>query len=316
MPDKFLLVNKNYTDHSRRGFIQATGALALLNLLPGFSVAQESSSDSLSLRIMSCNIRVALDEDETKGVGWSKRKQLCLDIISNHRPGIICLQEVLKNQSEDFIRHFSSYQLLGFDGPEMDAHKTGYHGIAKNPILFDKKQFILLSAGTYWLSETPLIAGSLSWNSARARHANWVRLKDKKTGKEFRVVNLHLDHIAESARQQQIALVLKEADQYQKDFPQLLAGDFNAKPSSEVVRKVLSADWKDAHAELHGNIESEFTVHEFKGLDYPKAKEKGKIDFVFYKGGWKPIASKIITDHKNGQYPSDHFFLLTDLVID
>ncbi len=292
------------------------GGSALLPLLPAVSFCEESilpGGKNKAHRIMCCNIRVALDEDEQKGVGWSKRKHLCIDTIRKQKPDIICLQEVLKIQSEDFQKAFPSFQLLGFDGPEMDAHKEGYHGIAKNPVLFDSSRYILLNAGTYWLSETPLIGGSKSWDTARARHVNWVRLKDKISEKEFRVINLHLDHISETARQQQVKLALQECNQYQNDFPQFLAGDFNAKATGEVVSLVKSHGWKDAHFELNGFDEEEFTVHEFKGLEYSKKKEKGKIDFLFYKGKVKPVSSKIITDNKAGKYPSDHFFLSTEL---
>src|SRR5690606_23215938 len=111
--------------------------------------------------------------------------------------------------------HFS----FGFEGPEMDAFTEGYHGIAKNPIFFSKKRYELLSAGGFWLSETPLVAGSKSWNTARARHVNWVRLRDKKTGADFRVLNLHLDHKSQLAKEEQTKLVLKEAKQYEGDYP-------------------------------------------------------------------------------------------------
>ncbi|MCH5686766.1 hypothetical protein LWM68_22405 [Niabella sp. W65] len=52
-----------------------------------------------------------------------------------------------------------------------------------------------------------MIAGSKSWETARARHANWVRLKERKTGKELRIVNLHLDHISDEAKLQQARMV-------------------------------------------------------------------------------------------------------------
>ncbi|MCH5686767.1 hypothetical protein LWM68_22410 [Niabella sp. W65] len=40
-------------------------------------------------------------------------------------------QEVLKVQAEDIRKAFPHFNLFGFEGPEMDAHPTGYHGIAK-----------------------------------------------------------------------------------------------------------------------------------------------------------------------------------------
>jgi endonuclease/exonuclease/phosphatase family metal-dependent hydrolase len=302
---------------SRRNFLKGLGAAALLPALPAFSNEDASGKENTgSHRVMSCNIRVALDEDEAKGLGWSSRRDICLKVIKNHKPDIICLQEVLKVQADDCRKFFSSYQLIGFDGPEMDAHLTGYHGIAKNPILFSKDRYELLTAGTYWLSETPLIAGSKSWDTARARHANWIRIREKKTGKEFRVVNLHLDHISAEAKIQQAKMVVDESAQYQPEYTQILTGDFNSRFDSNVFASVRNGGWKESYETIHGEKEAGHTGHEFQGVKYDKASSKGRIDYIWYRGKIKPIDAIIVKDDVNGKYPSDHFFLQADLVIE
>ena len=48
----------------------------------------------------------------------------------------------------------------------------------------------------------------MAWGTARARHCNWVRLRDKSTGVEFRVMDIHLDHISEAARQAQMKMAV------------------------------------------------------------------------------------------------------------
>lgn len=266
-------------------------------------------------RLLCCNIRVALDEDEEKGVGWSSRKDICLKIIAKRKPDIICLQEVLKVQSEDFKKYFKDFQLIGFDGPEMDPHPTGYYGIAKNPILFSKKRYELLTAGTYWLSETPLVAGSKSWDTARARHVNWVRLKEISTGKEFRVVNLHLDHVSADAKLHQLNMVVEESLQYDKEFPQIIAGDFNSRYRSNVFTKIREEGWKDVMETLYGEKEMGFTGHAFKGAKYEMPPTGGRIDFIWFRGKVKPLAAEIVRDEIGGVYPSDHFFVQSDLIV-
>lgn len=301
----------------RRKFLKGISAAALLPALPAF--ARESSIASAKTgahRVLTCNIRVALDEDEAKGVGWSARRDICLKVIGSKKPDIICLQEVLKVQADDFRKHFSSFQLFGFDGPEMDAHPTGYHGIAKNPILFSKDRYELLTGGTYWLSGTPLVAGSKSWETARARHANWVRLREKKTGKELRIVNLHLDHVSAEAKIQQAKMVVDESAQYQPDFIQILTGDFNTKFESKVLESVRNGGWKESYETIHGQKEAGHTGHEFQGTNYSKASTKGRIDYIWYRGNIKPTSAVIIKDAVNGKFPSDHFFLQADFVID
>lgn len=302
---------------SRRNFVKSFGAALLLPALPAFNreVARASDKNG-NHRVLSCNIRVALDEDEAAGVGWSVRRDICLKIIKSKDPDIVSLQEVLKVQADDLRKYFPSYQLFGFDGPEMDPHPTGYYGIAKNPILFSKERYELLTAGTYWLSETPLVAGSKSWETARARHANWIRIRDKKTGKQLRVVNLHLDHISAEAKIQQAKMVVDESAQYQTDYNQLLTGDFNSKYNSEVFKSVRGAGWKESYETMHGEQEAGFTGHEFQGANYEKGPSKGRIDYIWYRGKVKPVQATIIKDAINGKYPSDHFFMQADFIIE
>lgn len=301
---------------SRRNFLKGLSAAALLPVLPALGRETAVSGKTGSHRILCCNIRVALDEDEAKGVGWSARKDICLKIIKDKKPDIISLQEVLKVQADDLRKYFPSYQLFGFDGPEMDPHPTGYYGIAKNPILFSKDRYELLTGGTYWLSETPLVAGSKSWDTARARHANWVRIKDKRSGKEFRVVNLHLDHVSAEAKVNQAKMVVDESAQYLPDYTQFFTGDFNVKFDSNALTSVRNGGWKESYETVHGNGEAGFTTHEFEGEKYAKGPSKGRIDFIWYRGNAKPTDAAIIRDSVNGKYPSDHFFMQADFVIE
>ncbi|HRO70766.1 MAG TPA: endonuclease/exonuclease/phosphatase family protein [Chitinophagaceae bacterium] len=302
---------------SRRHFLKGLGAAALLPALPSLGMTSEESKEKLdSHRVLSCNIRVALDEDETKGVGWSSRKNICIEIIKDKNADIICLQEVLKVQAEDFRKSFPSYQLFGFDGPEMDMHATGYHGIAKNPILFSNSRYHLLGGGTYWLSETPLVAGSKSWDTARARHVNWVRLREKSSDRELRVINLHLDHVSGEAKIRQAKMVVEESAQYPPGFAQIMAGDFNTRHDSRVFDPVRKGGWLEAYETIHGAGEAGYTGHKFQGTTYEKAASKGRIDFIWYKGKLKTSASTIIRDSKEGKFPSDHFFMQADFVIE
>lgn len=301
---------------TRRKFIKQLGlGAASATILPFLSSAAETNAPRNFHRVLSCNIRVALPEDETKGVGWPQRKDICIQVIKNQQPDIVGFQEVLKVQAEDIRKAFPHFSLFGFDGPEMDAHPTGYHGIAKNPILFSNERYELLTGGTYWLSENPLVAGSKSWETARARHANWVRLKERKTGKQLRVVNLHLDHISGEAKLQQARMVAEESAQYPTDFAQVLTGDFNSRFDSQVLTSLRNSDWEESFETLHGQKEAGHTGHEFEGTAYTKAASKGRIDYIWYRGSLKPVQSKVLKDAVKGKFPSDHFFMLSDFKV-
>lgn len=310
-------MKKNNQQHSRRRFLQYAGTAMALPLLSGIKLeAKDGRIAKGNLKVMTANIRVDLETDAKKGLGWSDRREACLHVIKQQKADVIGFQEVLKNQFLDLKENLKDFWGIGFDGPEMDQHATGYHGIAKNPIFFRKKRFELLTAGGYWLSETPLKAGSISWDSARARNASWVRLLDKFTGKEFRVINLHLDHINKEAKRKQIEVVLEESAQYPSDFPQILVGDFNASEETPVIESVFKHGWKDSYTAIHGDEDPGHTVHLFKGDQYEKKDISKKIDFIFTKGERiKSIASSIVKDAYKGQYPSDHYFVEATLTL-
>lgn len=294
---------------NRREFFKKVGLLTAMPLLAKLDLqAEQLPAKGNQIKVLTCNIRVDLEEDAAKGLGWKDRREACLAVIKKQKADLIGFQEVLKGQFLDLKENLKDYFAFGFDGPEMDAFKEGYHGIAKNPILFSKKRFELLAASAYWLSETPLKAGSLSWGSARARNAVFVRLLDKKTNKEIRLTNLHLDHVSNEAKEGQIKVVLEEAAQYQSDFPQILTGDFNVGMDSKVYQDVIAAGWKDSYVQVKGNETPEGTTHGFKGND-PHRKKSKKIDFIFLNGPLKAIDTSIIKDSFKGVLPSDHYFV-------
>lgn len=301
---------------NRRTIIRSIGVAAAVGFLPKFGSARMDGSyvkNENHHKIVCANIRVDLPEDEVAGVGWSVRKSITSKIIHAQAPDIICLQEVLKGQNEDMKNMFPRFRSFGFEGPEMDPIPTGYHGIAKNPIMFLAGRYDLISGGTFWLSDTPLIGGSKSWDTARARHVNWVRLLDKKEKKQFRIVNTHLDHLSQPAREKQTALILEETAQYDKSFPQILTGDFNEDATNAVITMIKKSGWLDSYTKVNGDNEPGFTGHGFKGKSHTGIK--GKIDFIFSRGPIKANASKIIKDEIGGKYPSDHFFISTELII-
>ena len=292
------------------------GMVCLFFACNGNKAGEDRKNDFIKTnhRVLSCNIRVALPQDSVKGVGWDRRKDLCIEVIQRQQADVICVQEMLKVQYVDFCEAFPDYFSFGFIGPDMDQFSEGYHGIAKNVIFFSKSRYELMSAGNYWLSETPHIAGSLSWGSARPRHCNWVRLFDKHTGEEFRVMDVHLDHISQEARAAQIQMIVEEAKQYQKDFPQLLIGDFNANIYNAVIEMIRAEGWVDVYAEMNPDNPDINSYHGFKGL-HDDSGDSGRIDFIFSLGPVKPIASELITDKEEEVYPSDHFFLMADIEI-
>jgi len=267
-------------------------------------------------RVISANILLAASAHDGTPMAWTNRRALCEKVLRQRDPDLICMQEVLRQQSEDLAKDFSDYVQFGFPGPFMDANPTDYHGVVKNIVLYRKSRYDLTGAGQYWLSETPLIANSNSWDSLRARSLTWVRLRDRESGHEFRLLDTHLDHKGQTGRENQARVIIQEAGQYSAKFPQILCGDFNADRNNPAVKLLLKNGWRNTYEDVYPGKDPGFSFHGMKGVEYkPKNKKKGKIDFIFARGAVSTKATELIKDHEGTQYPSDHFFLSADLLI-
>ncbi len=267
-------------------------------------------------RIMTCNIRITglADDAPFPDRVWENRRDLCVKTVKKQKPDIFCLQEVIYDSYSWFVDKFGKdYYVFGFVGPEMDPWTEGYHYIGKNVIFFRKSRFKWISSGTYWLSETPTIAGSMSWGTNRARHCNWVRIMDRKTGQEMRIVNTHLDHRSDPARREQIRMIVEECSQYSPDMPQILCGDFNAGIESAPIQYIRSRnEWSEMYEDVHGHVEAGPTYHGFQG---EKRKGGHRIDFIFHSGPVETLDAVIVKDHEGDKYPSDHYFMAADFRI-
>jgi len=129
-----------------------------------------------------------------------------------------------------------------------------------------------------------------------------VRLKDRASQKEFRVLCTHWT-LKQPLREHEARILTTEAGSpYTPDFPQLLAGDFNSESGSPEHKLLTDAGWKDSYEGLHP--------------DFARATPKPrKIDFIYAHGQVKPIAAEMINEQENGIHPSDHPFVMAEVVM-
>jgi len=256
-----------------------------------------------SMNILTCNIRCFGAEDGKNN--WVYRKKFCVEVMEAQSPDIICFQEMW---AEQFTDMFSL--LPGFESYAMVDEPNGRRPL--NCIFYRSNAFTRISAGGFWLSETPHVAGSKSWDSACVRLANWIRLEDCATGMEFRVVNTHLDHVSQVAREHQAGLIVEDAGAYPEDYVQILTGDMNCDSRNKVIDIFKAGGWIDTYNCVHGTEDPGHTYHEFLGHKYNSPI--GKMDWIFTKGPSKVTGATLITDSVDGKYPSDHYFVSATII--
>ena len=137
------------------------------------------------MRVLCCNVRYSGAPDGMNA--WPHRKALCAEVIRSRAPDIIGFQELSREQYlylRDALPEHEAYGMV--DRPEGQS--------PQNAIFWLRDRYTAVSLGGYWLSETPHISGSKSWDSNNIRQAVWARLAVNGSGIEFRVVGTHLDH--------------------------------------------------------------------------------------------------------------------------
>jgi endonuclease/exonuclease/phosphatase family metal-dependent hydrolase len=263
----------------------------------------DTQADGAAIKILTCNIRLPLPEDEATGNGWNARREFCAEVIAKRNANLICLQECREVQLAYLLGTLPGWQAVGLRHPDIGFDRV-------NPILFPQSRFELTTSGGFWLSETPHIEGSKSWDSARGRFVNWAQLADRSVGGEIRLWNTHLDHLGDVARERQASLIVEASRALPPSLPQLLAGDFNAGADHPAIKAVKAAGWVDTYAAIHGEADPGFTAHRFLGPDFAKqTKRSQKIDWIFCPRGAQTLGAEIIRDQRAGRFPSDHYFV-------
>jgi endonuclease/exonuclease/phosphatase family metal-dependent hydrolase len=275
----------------------ASFVLAVLAATQSERAAAPPAIDGTPVDVGTFNIRYANPGDGANA--WSERKQLVYDMLKDG--DFWGLQEALPEQVAELRSALPAYGML-VRSRERDETKG-----EACPILYRTARWEMDPAdqGTFWLSETPAVPGSKSWDSSLPRIATFARFREKSTGRGLYVFNVHLDHQGSQARLEGAKLVAARiAARAQKNEPVVLVGDFNCGPSSPPIRAILDDKaialvdaWRAANPQAPER-------GSFNG--WAEACNGERIDFVLVSNGVR-VESASIDDRKpGGRWPSDH----------
>jgi len=232
------------------------------------------------LQVMTFNIRLNIAVDSLNA--WPYRKDKVASQILFHDVHLLGVQEALHDQIVDLKAGLSKFKYVG--GGRDDGKEKGEY----SAIFYDTTRLQSLQSQTFWLSLTPEVPGSKSWDAAITRIVTWAKFKDRKTGKIFFAFNTHFDHIGKEARRESAKLLLQKVASIAGNTPAIVTGDFNAIPADEPIQVVT-----DKTNPLHLTDAKDVSVL------------KGK--------GWKVKKHATISQTWDGRFASDHFAVLATI---
>ena len=263
------------------------------------------------VRVMSYNIRYNNPDDGINA--WPNRKDHVAEMIGpRYQVDLAGLQEALKGQIDDLASRLPAYAWIGV-GRE-DGKEQGEF----TPIFYRKDRFELLENGTFWLSESPEIPGSKSWDAAITRIVTWGKFADRKNGGILYHFNTHFDHKGQQARVESAKLLWQKISTITAEVPTIVTGDFNTRESS-LPYKILTGKEPvgDATSDLKDGRYVSASPHEgptSTSTDWTKqGPPETKIDYIFVRNGITALKHQVLTDRFEERYPSDHMPVLAEL---
>ncbi len=277
----------------------------ILSLLLLFIATPAFSQNDSTLNVMSFNIRYNNPADGE--YAWPNRKDRVASIIRFHEADLVGLQEVLRGQIDDLEELLPQYRWIGV------GRDDGEDGGEFSPIFYKPDRFNVLDTGTFWLSETPEVIGSKSWDAAITRIANWALMQDLESKQEFLYLNTHFDHRGVEARTNSAALIIDRIETLAQGRPIIVSGDFNVPPSAAAYDTMTSA-LDDSY------LKSSITPHgpegTFGGFEVGSTANDRRIDYIFVDSSINVWRYAALSDQWNGSYPSDHLPVLIELSLD
>jgi endonuclease/exonuclease/phosphatase family metal-dependent hydrolase len=274
----------------------------LIVLLASGAVHLAVAADAAApLRVMSFNVRLSAARDGENA--WPLRRDQLFAVIARFDPDLIGFQEVLADQHDAIVARLAEYGFAGV--ARNDGKRSGEWAL----VGFKKSRFTAGKQGDFWLSETPDVPGSKSWDAALTRICTWVRLTDRSIGRALVYANTHFDHVGKIARAEASKLIAQRVAFLAEGAPALLTGDLNITEDNPAYAVLVRPEtpgairWIDSYREVHPVREAdEASFHGFKGT-----VKGSRIDFIFHTEHFAARASEIDRSSRDGRFPSDHY---------
>ena len=263
------------------------------------------------LKVMNFNICCG---DDPGGNTVIERAPRVAAILEKYTPDIIGLQEYTPVW-EPLIRNMTGGQYEIFNKYRAET------SLESTPILWKRNRFECIKRGFFWLSDTPNTE-SKGWDELFDcfRICEYAVLREIQSGICFAHMNTHFGF--GDRGQVASAKLIYQKSKTVSDFPTFITGDFNMSVGTESYKE-MTEHFTDVNSATACNYEATFHNYGVNNEElqsiFPDLKAKGQsvlhIDHCFVSNGITPINQYVIKDMPGGGYPSDHYALISEIVI-
>ncbi|MEL7214746.1 MAG: endonuclease/exonuclease/phosphatase family protein [Pseudomonadota bacterium] len=263
-----------------------------------------------TLRLATYNVHyIWLDREEGNwSVGdWERRKGPLDEAFKALQADVVAFQEMESFSFSDNTTNLTLDWLLA-NNPEHRAAAVGDPAVfpSTQPMLYRPDTLSVLDQGWFFFSDTPDVIYSRTFNGSFPAYATWVEFEERASGKSFTVVNVHYEFSSGSNRVKSAELVnARTAERRAAGERVVLTGDLNALSFFKTVR-------------LHE--EAGFTFLPVRGATYHLNRGInlfGAIDHIALHGNVSAAGEPVVLRRKfSGEWPTDHYPVFADLVLD
>jgi len=265
-------------------------------LLAAILFASCVTQEDRDIDVITFNIRLDTPFDSINA--WPNRAPLVAGFINDQIPDLLGMQEVLWHQYK-----YLDSALIGY-GSVAAGRDDGMQLGEACPVFYRLGRFSPVASGTFWLSSTPDVPGSVGWGAALTRIATWVRLYDKTVKDTLLYMNTHFDHISDYARVMSSGVLLEKMKELAGDNDFVITGDFNALPGSLAIGRMKEGNFADDSYDISATAPAGES-YTFNG--WKDAQGEGRIDYIFVRSGMKVLSHETFRIIEDGVFISDHW---------
>ncbi|MCH7230211.1 endonuclease/exonuclease/phosphatase family protein [Glycomyces sp. L485] len=244
------------------------------------------------IHVMTYNLRTA---GGRRPHSWAERRPLVGAVLEREHPTVLCTQEGRFRQLLDVKSDLDGYDWLHLG-------RGGGSRSESTAIFWDESRLAPIEYDHLWLSRRPNVIGSRSWGSRTVRMLTWIHFEDLEAGRDFYVVDNHLDHRSERARRKGAGLNLDVLARF--GAPAIVAGDFNCGADSKVHRMLTAAGLTDAWDAAAERLTPAWGTFNRWRTD---PAEGDRIDWILVQPGIEVHQAAVNTYAEDGLTPSDHW---------